>query len=387
MLFLDFTVDEFRERLGRIHKLMKDRGVDGLVLSDPSNLTYVTGNRTYLYGSKSRPFLCVVPQGGEPILILPNLEVGNGRKCSWCKDVRGWGTGLNADAPDVFALVRTVLDEKGLAGGRLAAETGFGQRLGMTLEQWEQLKTCAPGAEWVNVAEIMWAARLRKSQQELAYIRVSCRAADAGFMSAVAAGRAGVTEREVVRAMAMGMMGAGADAPASLIISSGRDRYDMLNPYATDRRLEQGDQVIFDFGCWHRGYRSDITRWFYVGEPTDTQKRFNEAALAIFYDALAAVKPGNTAEDVDRAAEESIIRRGYKENMLHRTGHALGLDVHELPSLGAGDRTVLEPGMVIAVEPGIYDFEIGAWRMEDNVLVTETGYELLTNAPRDIIVR
>ncbi len=160
----------------------------------------------------------------------------------------------------------------------------------------------------------------------------------------------------------------------------------MINPYASDRRLERGDQVIFDFGCWHRGYRSDMSRWFYVGEVSDDQKRFNDAALAIFYDTLEAVKPGNTAADVDGIAYESIKRRGYEKNMLHRTGHALGLDVHERPSLAPSDTTVLQPGMVLAVEPGIYDFSVGAWRMEDNVLVTKEGYQLLTNAPREILV-
>jgi Xaa-Pro aminopeptidase len=366
---------------------MEEEKMDGLVLSDPSNLAYVTGYRSYLTGSKFRPFLAIVPRGEEPILILPNLEVGSGRKTSWCSDVRGWGTGIYADAPDPFALVKTVLEEKKVHRGNLAAELGYGQRLAMTLEQWESCQQCAPEAEWVNVAPIMWKARLRKSSQEIEYIRISCQAADAGFMSAVAASREGVPERDIVRALAIGMLGAGADRPASLIISSGVDRYDMINPYATDRRVEQGDQVIMDFGAWYRGYRSDITRFFYIGEPTKQQRKFSEAALGIFYDTLKAVKPGATAEEVDHAAFTATVDRGYEEYMMHRTGHALGLDVHELPSLGPGDQTVLEPGMVITIEPGIYDFEVGAWRIEDDVLITETGYELLTNAPREIIVR
>ena len=127
MLFLDFTVDEYQERLRRIHNLMEEKEIDGLVLSDPSNLAYVTGYRSYLTGSKFRPFMAIVPRGEEPILILPNLEVGSGRKTSWCSDVRGWGTGIYADAPDPFALVKTVLQEKKLHRGSLAAELGYGQ--------------------------------------------------------------------------------------------------------------------------------------------------------------------------------------------------------------------------------------------------------------------
>lgn len=385
--YLDFSVEEYTERLTRIHTLMDQEDIDGLLLSEPSNLIYVTGVRTHLYNSKSRPFLAVVPRGEEPVLIFPNLEVGTGRKTAWCDDIRGWGSGLNADAPDVFTLVENVLEEHGLTDARLATELGHGQRIGMTLEQWETISGALPDVQWVDVAELMWTARLRKSEQELEYIGVACRAADAGFMSAVAAGREGATERDVVRAMAMGMLGAGADTVASLIISSGVNRYDMLNPYATERKLKPGDQIIMDFGCWHKGYRSDMTRWFYIGEPSDEQRRFNEAILDIYYDTLKAVKPGNTAADIDRAAYQAIVQRGYEEYMLHRTGHALGLDVHERPSLAPSDDTVLEPGMVLAVEPGIYDFDIGAWRMEDNVVITEDGFEFLTNAPREIIVR
>ncbi len=385
-MFLDFSVDEYRQRLERIHGLMEEQEIDGLLLSMPTNLIYSTGYRTFLMLSGSRPFLAVVPQGKEPVLILPNLEVGSARKTSWVKDIRGWGSGLYADKSDVYELLADVLKENNLQNGRLGIELGHGQRIGMTLEEWDKTQATAPDVEWVDAGALMWAARMVKSEREIEYLRVTCQAADAGFMSAYAAAREGVVEREVTRALAMGMLGAGADTLASLITSSGLDRYDMINPYATDRKLKSGEQMIFDFGCWYRGYRSDITRWFYIGEPSEEQRRNNDAALEIYYDTLEAVKPGNTAADVDKQAYNAIVSRGYKEYMLHRTGHALGLDVHERPSLGPGDNTVLQPGMVIAVEPGIYDFSVGAWRMEDNILITEDGYEFLTNAPRNILV-
>ena len=387
MLFLDFPVDEYTDRLNRIHDLMEDKRIDGLILSDPSNIAYVTGYRSYLTSSKFRPFLAVVALDGEPVLILPNLEVGSGRKTSWCTDVRGWGAGLYADASDPFSLVKSVLAEKKIQQGRLALEMSIGQRLGMTLEQWEEVRICAPEAEWVNVAPVMWKARSRKSSREIEYIRTACRASDAGFSSVLNMAHEGVSELEIVKALAIGMIEAGAEMPATLIISSGVDRYDMINPYASDRRVEKGDQVIMDFGAWYQGYRSDITRFFYIGELSKQQRKFNEAIKGIFYDTLKAVKPGATAEEIDRAAYASIVTRGYEKYMMHRTGHALGLDVHELPSLGPGDQTILESGMVLAIEPGIYDFEIGAWRIEDDILVTETGYEFLTNSSREIIVR
>ena len=193
MLFLDFSVKEYEARLERIHKLMEERELDGLVLTEPTNLIYTTGYRTYLMNSRSRPFITVIAKGDDPVLILPNLEVGSGRKTSWVEDVRGWGTGLFADATNPFALVEQLLKEKNIDTGRLGTELASGQRIGMTLEQWDELQAAVPDAEWADAAALMWTARMIKSEKELEYIRVTCRAADAGFMSAFAAGREGVT--------------------------------------------------------------------------------------------------------------------------------------------------------------------------------------------------
>ncbi|MFV1991250.1 MAG: aminopeptidase P family N-terminal domain-containing protein [Acidimicrobiales bacterium] len=100
MLFLDFEVDEYKDRLARTQNKMAEQGLDGLVVTDESNIIYLTGNSTILYSSKFRPFIAVIPQSGNPTLVLPNLEVGIGRKTSWLEDVRGWGQGRYADAPD-----------------------------------------------------------------------------------------------------------------------------------------------------------------------------------------------------------------------------------------------------------------------------------------------
>ncbi len=117
-------------------------------------------------------------------------------------------------------------------------------------------------------------------------------------------------------------------------------------------------------------------------------RQFYDAIHEIFTRTKNAVKPGISIEEIDKVAEQATIELGYKDYMWHRTGHALGVDVHELPSVAAGDKTVLEPGMVFTIEPGIYDFSIGAFRIEDVVVVTERGHESLnTTAPTELLVR
>jgi Xaa-Pro aminopeptidase len=386
MKFLDFEVSEYQDRLARTQKTMAELGFDGLVVSDASNLIYLTGYRTILYSSKFRPFLAVVPQSGDITLVLPNLEVGIGRKGSWIEDVRGWGKGLYADAPDPFTLVGEALKEKGLAQGKIGIELGHGQRLGMNQDQWQELQSKAPNVTWANSADVMWPVRLIKSPQELDYIRTACKATDIAWTAAAEACGEGVSEREAADIIAHEMINH-AEGPSFLVVASGPDRYDMINAPPSDRKMQQGDMVCFDIGADYKHYWSDLSRVLYIGEPSQRRKEFHQAELEVFWAGVKAVKPGVTCEEVDQACERKIEELGFKDYMLHRTGHALGLDVHELPSVALGDKTVLQTGMVLTIEPGLYDFSIGAWRIEDTVAVTDNGYELLTNCERDIVVR
>jgi len=382
-----FTKAEYEGRLARVRALMSAAGLDALLLTSPRNLTYLTGYRTNLFSSTFRPFTAVIPLQGDPALLLPNLEVWQGETTGWIADVRGWGVGMGSVARDPLELVKTVMEEKRLAAGRIGIEQTRGQRVGMTLEQYGQLQRLLPGATWLDSASLLWQVRMVKSPQEVAYMREACRITDAGIVAALEAAREGVTERELQVVMGTTMMREGADTVRSLSIASGPKRYALLNAPATSRALQRGEMFTFDCGAVYKGYHGDLTRGYFIGEVSARQREFYEASAEIFWDAVHAVRPGITCEELDRVVEESIKRRGYREYMLHRTGHSLGSEVHEEPSIGPGVSVRLEPGMVLAIEPGIYDFSIGAFRIEDNVVVTETGCEFLSNAPRELIVR
>jgi Xaa-Pro dipeptidase len=388
---MDFPLDEYQDRYRRLQQLMRAGGVDAVVLSDTGNLIYTTGYRSLLVVSKFRPFLALCPADGDPVLILPNLEGGVGRQMSWIQDMRGWGArGPYTHRPDFLAIIKDVIGEKGLRGKRIGFELSTGQRLGMTLDQFEAMRSVFTdaGCGIVNCADIMWKLRIKKSPREIECLRIAGRATDEGYLAALDIARVGVSERELSHAIAMGMMRGGADWPAMLIVQSGPERYDMMNPPASERRTQRGDMVIFDIGAMYKGYWGDMTRGFFVGEASKRQREFYAAILEIFNRTKDAVKPGITIEEIDNVAENVTVELGFKDYMWHRTGHALGVDVHELPSVAKGDKTVLEPGMVFTIEPGIYDFEVGAFRIEDVVVVTPAGYESLNaTAPTELIVK
>jgi Xaa-Pro dipeptidase len=156
--------------------------------------------------------------------------------------------------------------------------------------------------------------------------------------------------------------------------------------YAGGRAVQKGDLMVIDFGAVVDDYASDITRTIAVGEPPDEMKNIYEVVKQANEAGRAAVRPGTTCEDVDRAAREVIEQAGYGKYFTHRTGHGLGLEGHEPPYIVKGNKTVLQPGMTFTVEPGIYIEGKGGVRIEDDVVVTKDGGESLTTFSRDLTV-
>ena len=384
---LDFSPEEYEIRLQRARIFMERDQLDFLLLSQAENIVYLTGYRTILYQSKFRPFLAIVPREGDPALILPVLEKGDGEKTSPFEDIRTWGNIPQVAGPDPLSVLKDILYEKNLSEGKGGVEMGMGQRLGMTYRQFEDLKRLVPKVQFDDCSTVMWSLRMIKSKQEIAYVREACRITDIACKGAMEASRKGVSEIEIARILGRTMMEEGADTPGFLVVASGEDRYDMINPYATLRRFEKGDMVNLDIGAIYKGYWSDMTRGFFIESLTQRQRDFYQAAKEINQAAIEKVRPGIEVSEIDKAAEDTIVRLGYQPYMLHRTGHSLGLEIHELPSISPDDHTVLEPGMVLTVEPGIYDFNIGAFRIEDTLIVTEKGYEYLTHSSREIVIR
>ena len=387
-----FTPEEFRDRIKRARELMAQQRIDALLVSQPQNIIYLTGYRTNLFVSNFRPYLAIIPLEGEPTLLMPLLELGVAEELSWIDDIRAWGPDLGTDltrnmyAPDALTSAKKVIEEKKLTKARIGVELGMGQRLGMSVDQFEQLKGMIPDATFVDATPIFWKVRAKKSPKEIEYLREANRITDKGYEAVLGIARAGVTERELQACMGETFMREGSDYSGFIIINSGKERYKMMNPWATDRKLEKGDMCIFDFGAVYNNYWSDLTRGFFVGEASKRQREFYEISKEATALTAAAVKPGVTCEAVDAVAERFIEEKGYRRYMMHRTGHSIGVEVHEIPSVGAGEKTVMEPGMVFAIEPGIYDFSIGSFRVEDIVTVTKDGMEYLSNCERELTV-
>ena len=233
--------------------------------------------------------------------------------------------------------------------------------------------------------------RIVKDAAEIAALRDSAARLTAVVEVAIGAVRAGVTERSIAAAIDAAIRDAGYDRPAfDTIVASGPNS--ALPHYrAGNRVLAPGDLVVLDFGGVLDGYCSDLTRTVSVGTPDPEVRRVYAAVLDAQQAAIAAVRPGIQASSVDAAARAVLEDRGLGEAFGHGTGHGLGLDVHELPRITRPRSDVpaiqLEPGMVFTIEPGAYLAGWGGVRIEDDVLVTDSGCELLTTSARDLLTR
>ncbi|MEX3745774.1 MULTISPECIES: M24 family metallopeptidase [Lysinibacillus] len=241
-------------------------------------------------------------------------------------------------------------------------------------------------ADLVPISGLIEKIRLIKTQQEINIIKVACEIADHAFTHILDYIKPGKTELEVSNELEFFMRKQGATQSSFDIIVASGLRSALPHGVATNKVIEKGDFVTLDFGALYNGYISDITRTVAVGEPSEKLVDMYNAVLASQLLALEKVGPGLTGVQADAIARDYLREKGYGEAFGHSLGHGIGLEVHEGPGLSMRSNTVLEPGMAVTIEPGVYLPGIGGVRIEDDILITETGNELLTHSSKELII-
>ncbi len=241
-----------------------------------------------------------------------------------------------------------------------------------------------PGVPLVPTRGIVLALRMVKDEEEIAKLRRACSIAADALEEAIDRVRPGIKERDLALWLEVRMREMGAEGPAFPFIVASGPRGSLPHATAGDREFQAGDMVTFDVGCRYFGYHSDITRTVAVGTPQAELQRVYQVVRAAQEAGIAAVRPGAQARDVDAAARQVIAKAGYGERFGHGTGHGVGLEIHEWPQISSRSDDTLEPGMVLTVEPGIYLPGVGGVRIEDTVLVTSEGAQILTVSPKSL---
>ena len=267
---------------------------------------------------------------------------------------------------------------------RLFVEDGW-----TTLEEHARLRKMLPGVYIERgglLSKELARLRLMKTQNEIAQIKKAQRIAEEALAYVLAHHlKEGVTEKELALALDYYMLSHGAEALSFETIAVAGENGSRPHGAPGDRKLRQGDLVTMDFGCVVDGLHSDMTRTVAVGgDCSDEAREVYQVVLRAQEEALHIVGPGVKCEEVDRAARDVIKAAGYDEHFRHGTGHGVGFEIHEAPSLAPRSKDILEPGMIVTVEPGIYIPGKCGVRIEDMALITEDGYENLTGAGKSL---
>ncbi len=364
-----------QSRFDKLNVSLLISDLDAIILNPGPTLTHLTGLRFHLM---ERPVVLLFAKDQVPALVLPELELQKVASLpyelqvfAYAENPSEWG--------DVF---RKATQTLGLDGKRIGVEPRQ-----LRLLEYRYVKEGAPEADYPDASDVLTGLRLRKDKSEVEAMRGAVKIAQDALEATIPLIKIGMTEKELSSELVTQLLKSGSEPemPFAPIVSGGPNA---ANPHASpsERRLQAGDLLVVDWGAAYDGYISDLTRTFAVGDVEDEYKKIHQIVQDANAAGRAAGKPGVPCAAVDKAARDVIENAGYGVYFTHRTGHGIGMEGHEDPYMRGDNMQLLEPGMAFTVEPGIYLPNRNGVRIEDNVVITETGADVLSDMPREIRV-
>jgi Xaa-Pro dipeptidase len=360
--------------LSPLKNIIDQTGLDALALVPGANFLRIFGRD---FHQMERPLMVIVPASGKPVAIVPQLEMASfeplgfeGTIINW-RDEDGYMPAFVKAAAALHALRREC---------RIGVE---GQR--MRVFDMQALQTVLPDAKIIDAHKDISSVRLHKTADEISRLRIAIQRSEMALEKTIAQVRIGQTEKQVEAILLGELFAAGCDGLSfDPIVAAGDNS---AQPHAVARHdyvIKASDALLFDFGGRYQHFNADITRTFFINHVSDHDRAFYNTVLVANEKGRAVSRPGITASDIDDATLTVLEQSAFAEYCKIKTGHGLGLDVHEAPQIMRGNMQVLAPGMVFTIEPGLYsEGEIGV-RIEDNVVVTTDGIECLTSFSREL---
>lgn len=344
----------------KIKDFLNDNKVDSIFIQKDENCRYLsefTGSDSYLFLTKENKYLITDSRYIEQAKAeTENFEIINHKG-------------------NLFKILAEIIKKEHLK--KIGVENGFTYRF------YVNLKNTVDNVSFIFCSpEVL---RVIKTQEEIACVSEACRFSDIGFEKTIPFIKAGRTEAQLRGILECAMLEAGSEGKSFDTIVASGIRSAMPHGIATDKVINDGEIVTFDFGAVYKGYHSDITRTVAVGEISNQLKNIYDIVLNCVNHVESILKPGMKASYVDEIARKVLRNAGMEEYFTHALGHGVGLEVHEPPVLSPRDVTVLQKNTVVTVEPGIYISGIGGVRIEDTTVITEDGISILTKYPKEFL--
>jgi len=363
-------MDCYMKRIAKVQEKMLQENYEYLILGPSSNMYYFTGFRMV---ADERLQLIIIPSSGAPTAVLPEMYkekaeiVFNGRF-----PLTTWN-----DQQDPLELVKKALHE--IRNGRIAVDDT------LRSSNLIQVMTAVPGCSYAPASRIVDSLRMFKDEEEIKILAEAEALADKVMEKVQGVIRPGMREKELEFFIEKSFREIGADDISFKPMIASGPNSSSPHHISCDREFQAGDFIIVDCGCIVKGYCSDITRTFCLGKATDEMKKIYNAVREANEQAFSALFRRCSTEEVDKEARKIINDSGYGPHFTHRTGHGIGLDIHEAPYLVEGDREQILPGMVFSIEPGIYLPGKYGVRIEDIVAMTAEGPRCLSKYSKDLL--
>lgn len=350
-------------KLSNLRVLMKEQGIEALLITNPFNRRYMT----QFTGTAGIALI----SSDDAVFITDFRYTAQAEK-----EIEGYR---------IVKHTKTIIEEVAVQVKAMNVKVVGFEKDDLSFGLYE-LYNKEVQAELKPISGLVEQLRMVKTSDELAILQKAAKIADDAFAHIITYIRPGLTELDVSNELEFFMRKQGAVSSSFDIIVASGVRSALPHGVATDKIIETGDFVTLDYGALYEGYISDITRTVAIGEPADKLKEIYAVTLEAQELALKGIKPGMTGIEADAIARNYISSKGYGEAFGHSTGHGIGLEVHEAPGLSFRTETILKPNMTVTVEPGIYLPGIGGVRIEDDIVITETGNERLTLSPKDLLI-
>lgn len=361
------------DRIATIQQAMREHHLDALMLVPGANMRYLTGID---FLTKLRFMAALIPVAGKATIIVPTLEQSRAKKSLHIPaNIQLWDDGVGPQLA-----LQQAIDKLGLQGKRIGIEDSV-----MRVFELRALEQSNGAANIVDASALLAEMRMIKDAEELSAMRKAVAVVEETLLMTIRHMHVGMTELQVAHIWQESIRAHGYQPSFDIAVAAGANG---ANPHHVNskRELHPGDLVVMDGGVYVDGYASDITRTVAIGEPDAEKLNIYELVKSANAAARAACRPGSTGEEIDRSAREIIEQAGYGPNFIHRTGHGLGIDVHEAPFIVAGSNEPLRPGTTFTIEPGIYVPGICGVRIEDDMVITNDGAESLTTFERNLMI-
>jgi Xaa-Pro aminopeptidase len=349
---------------------MAEREINALFLAPGPNMYYLSG---FLEEPSERLLSLIIPQSGDPLFIVPELYEQQVRAFSWVEKLVSW-----KDSQDPNAVLSTTMKQVVTRRLTIAVDSRMWSRFLL------MLLAVAPDARYLDAGLVMNPLRIKKTPEEIALMARSAEIADTAFTETIREIREGMTEHQVAAKIVNELRELGADSVGFDPVAGSGPNAALPHYRSGDRKLQRGDLVVLDYGCLYRGYNSDITRTIAVGSCDDERKKAYSLVRSAQEKAYQAALGGVEAQSVDRVARDIIENAGYGQFFVHRTGHGIGLEIHEEPYIVAGNSLKLAEGMTFSIEPGIYLPGQYGVRVEDVVVMEAQRARRLNKCDREL---